>query len=340
MPKPNAAFLALLAVGAGAILNKEWVQAGNDPANDMMGTGPFKLDDRQPGVHIKLVRNENYFVSGRPFLDKITLMIFPDNTARIAALRTNAVDIMDFVPQSDMAALQENGSLTLYTEDKASVIMFAMRQDREPLGNVKVRQALASAVDREALLKSALFGRGAVLTGGPLLTPVWSAAPELKQPYGYDPQRAKQLLAEAGVPNGFKTSITTTSSFAMHQNAAVTMQAGFRAIGVDAELQAFDTATWKQKQVSGDFDIMQEVVIVTYADPDFLWSFFHSQSFWGKNLKASDVEASTRCWTPRGRARTVTIASGCIRERSSISWKPSLSRRSSRARSVAPPGTT
>ena len=302
LPTPNAAFLALLAVPPSSVVNKEWVEAGNNVADNMMGTGPFKYKDRQPGVKLELVRNERYYVPGRPNLDGITFLFFPDATARVTALRTHAVDIMDFVPQSDLGALEATKDIVLYTDKETNLFQFAMRQDKPPFDNVKVRQALASAVDREQALKASLFGRGAVLTGGPLWKSSWAYSPDVRQIYTYDPVRAKRLLAEAGFPNGFKTTILSNTSFAMHQNTAVTVQSGLKAIGVDAQLTLFDFPTAKQKTVKGEFDIVVETVIPTYADPDFLWSFFHSQSLWGQNLKLSDRDVDT--WLDQARAST------------------------------------
>ena len=89
-------------------------------------------------------------------------MFFPDETARVTALRTNAVDMMDFVPQAEQATLEATKDVVLYTDKETNLFQFAMRQDRPPFDNVKVRQALSCAVDREAALKASLFGRGAV----------------------------------------------------------------------------------------------------------------------------------------------------------------------------------
>ena len=249
-----------------------------------------------------MVRNESYYLQDRPYLDGITFMFFPDETARVTALRTNAVDFMDFVPQAEQATLEANKDIVLYTDKETNLFQFAMRQDKPPFDNVKVRQALSAAVDREAALKASLFGRGAVLTGGPLWKTSWAYSPDVKQIYTYDPARAKQLLTEAGFPNGFKTTILSNTSFAMHQNTAVTVQSGLKAIGVDAELTLFDFPTAKQKTVKGEFDIVVETVIPTYADPDFLWSFFHSQSLWGQNLKLQDKDVDT--WLDQARVST------------------------------------
>jgi glutathione transport system substrate-binding protein len=229
-------------------------------------------------------------------------MFFPDETARVTALRTKAVDIMDFVPQAEQAALEETEGITLYSDTETSLFQFAMRQDRPPFDNVLVRQALSCAVDREAALQASLFGRGAVVTGGPLWESSWAYSPDVQQIYTYDPERGRQLLAEAGFPDGFATTILSNTSFAMHQNTAVTVQAGFREIGVDAELTLFDFPTAKQKTVQGEFDVVVETVIPTYADPDFLWSFFHSQSLWGRNLKLNDPEVDA--WLDQARAGT------------------------------------
>jgi ABC-type transport system substrate-binding protein len=129
---------------------------------------------------------------------------------------------MDFVPQAEQAALEDTEGIVLYSDKETSLFQFAMRQDVPPFDNVKVRQALSCAVDREA--------------------------------------------------------------------------------GVDAELTLFDVPTAKQKTVQGEFEIVVETVIPTYADPDFLWSFFHSQSLWGQNLKLNDPEVDA--WLDQARAST------------------------------------
>src|SRR5262249_60228323 len=116
-----------------------------------------------------------------------------------------------------------------------------------PFDHIKVRQALACAVDREQALKASLFGRGAVLTGGPLWKSSWAYSPDVKQNYTYDPARAKRLLAEAGFPNGFKTTILSNTSFALHQNTPVTGQPGVEAGGAGGRVPRGDVTTSQQR---------------------------------------------------------------------------------------------
>ncbi len=306
LPSPNAAFLPMLAVPQCSIVSKAFVEAGNNLADAMLGTGPFVLRDHQPGVHLRLTRNPKYYREGRPYLDGITFSFFRDNEARVTALKTKAADIMDFVPFPELAGMEANPEMRVYFDKETNFFDFRMRQDREPFGNVKVRQALSCAVDRQAAIKAALVGRGTVVTAGPLWKASWAYSPDVKQIYAYDPDRAKKLLADAGYPNGFKTTILSNTSFAMHQNTAVTVQAGFKAVGVDAELKLYDFPTYNQKFVTGDFDIGVGTVIPSYGDPDFLWSYFHSKSLWGQNLKLSDNEMDG--WLDRARASTSQTA--------------------------------
>jgi peptide/nickel transport system substrate-binding protein len=302
LPSPNAAFLAMLAVPQCSIVSKAFVDAGNSLADTMMGTGPFVFRDHQPAVQLRLTRNPRYYVQGRPHLDGITFLFFRDSEARVAALKTKAADIMDFVPFPDQAGLEATPGMRLYYDKETNFFDFRMRQDREPFGNVKVRQALSCAVDRQAAIKAALDGRGTVVTGGPLWKASWAYSPEVKQIYPYDPERAKKLLADAGYPKGFKTTILSNTSFAMHQNTAVTVQAGFKAIGVEADLRLYDFPTYNQKFVTGDFDVGVGTVIPSYGDPDFLWSYFHSKSLWGRNLGLHDSQMDD--WLDRARAGT------------------------------------
>jgi len=302
LPSPNAAFIAMLAVPQCSIVSKAFIQAGNNLADSMLGTGPFVLRDHEPGVQLRLTRNPKYYDGGKPYLDGITFTFFRDNEARVTALKTKAADIMDFVPFPDLAGMEANPEMRVYFDKETNFFDFRMRQDREPFGNVMVRQALSCAVDRQAAIKAALDGRGTVVTGGPLWKASWAYSPDVKQIYTYDPDRAKKLLAAAGYPNGFKTTILSNTTFAMHQNTAVTVQAGFKAIGIDAELKLYDFPTYNQKNVTGDFDVEVATVIPSYGDPDFLWSYFHSKSLWGRNLKLHDDEMDG--WLDQARAST------------------------------------
>jgi len=306
LPSPNAAFLPMLAVPQCSIVSKAFVQAGNNLADAMLGTGPFVLRDHQPGVQLRITRSPKYYDAGKPYLDGITFTFFRDNEARATALKTKAADIMDFVPFPDIAGMEANPEMRVYFDKETNFFDFRMRQDRGPLGNIKVRQALSCAVDRQAAIKAALDGRGNVVTGGPLWKASWAYSPDVKQIYTYDPDRAKKLLADAGYPKGFKTTILSNTTFAMHQNTAVTVQAGFKAIGVDADLRLYDFPTANEKTVTGDFDIAVGTVIPSYGDPDFLWSYFHSKSLWGQNLKLHDDEMDR--WLDQARASTQQAA--------------------------------
>ena len=277
LSQPDAPFLAALAGSNSLIASKKLLDRGADLKNEIIGTGPFKLAERQPGVHIKLVRNEYYYFPERIYLDGITFFPYPDDTSRTSALRTGAVDIIDYVPWKDMAAIEADKRLALHSDKEGAQMFLVMRVDKPPLDNPKVRQAINYAIDKQAVLDTVFFGRGRVLGG--LGVPQWmfTYSPDRQNIYTLNPEKAKQLLAEAGYPNGFKISLLSTSTYAMHKNTAEVVQASLRKVGIDVTLDLTEWATTVARRVKGDFELHINGAGVETADPAFLGQYYHSK---------------------------------------------------------------
>lgn len=255
---PYAAFLALIEKVNAPILPKH-VYAGTDPltnpANQKpVGTGAFKFSESVKGDHYTLVRNERYFKKGQPYLDKIVVRIIPDESAASAAFERGEVDYLVFPPSRDVDRLAKLSGVT-YTEKGreafASVTYLVFNLDHPALRDVKIREAIAYAVDQKFIIDSVLAGK-AITTTGPI-------APELKtfytskvQKYPHDVTRAKQLLAQAGATN-LKLTFVGDPSVA---KLATVLKDELAQAGITLDIVQLERNVWIDRLYKArDFDI-------------------------------------------------------------------------------------
>ncbi|MFC2014956.1 ABC transporter substrate-binding protein [Chloroflexota bacterium] len=205
-----------------------------DTWKEAVGTGPFVITDSVSGSIIKMERSENYWLKNPigpgkgdalPYIDTFRILIIPDLSTRLAALRTGKVDRMGGLYDEDAAQLRESTPELIeltYTSAHGRGSPALMRTDRAPFDDIRVRKAMNLAVDNQAILDGLYDGVGQINTYPcSKITPydvlyLDLDAPdfpeEAKELYGYNPEKAKQLLAEAGYPDGFKTEILLTTT--------------------------------------------------------------------------------------------------------------------------------
>jgi len=182
----------------------------------MVGTGPFMVKSYQKGVQIAFERNPDYFMKDLPYLDGVVIEITPDSTARLSLLRAGKVDLGHMwgylVPEEAKSLKQSNPEMVMSPVLTIGQGMIYMRTDQPPFNDVRVRRAMALAIDRKAWNDSLFFGEGCIDAGPvPCAMKEWkldvSKLDPAKAKYlvGYDPAEAKKLLAQAGHPNGFTT---------------------------------------------------------------------------------------------------------------------------------------
>jgi len=171
-----------------------------------VGTGPFKLVEWIQGDRIVMEKNENYWREGYPLLDQLIFRSIPESATRVAAIQTGEVDIVTRLSAEEADSLRgiEGLEVTNYTVDRVYYIAFNNMTTGigQPTEDVRVRLAMNYAVDVQAIIDAIFNGYAAPATG--LVTPDnWGYDSEI-QPYGYDVERARELLAEAGYPDGFE----------------------------------------------------------------------------------------------------------------------------------------
>jgi peptide/nickel transport system substrate-binding protein len=232
-----------------------------------MGTGPFKFVEYVPNTRIVLERNENYWAEGLPYLDGIEMTIAADDTARTAAVVTGTVDFIEYAPLRDIPALEADASLKLAGDSNTNIRFIGFNLSKEPFDNPLVRQAIAAVVDREAMLGPTVFGYG---TPTEVLFPpdFWATLQQDVRPP--DVERAKSLMAEAGLADGFSTTITSWSQYSFLSNAAVVLQEQLRQIGIEAELNLVENATMVEQVYTGKTYDIAVTGESAYVDPNTL----------------------------------------------------------------------
>ena len=265
---PDASLLATLAGGSCFVYSEAFVKANNNDMTQVaMGTGPFKFVEYVPNTRVVLEKNTDYWEEGLPYLDGLEMTIASDDTARTAAVVTGTVDFIEYAPLRDIDSLQQNPDITLAGDSNTNIRFAGLNLTREPFDKPEVREAISLVVDRNAMLGPTVFGHGTPTAV--LFPPDYWAALQVDVPET-DIERAKQLMADAGLADGFSTTITSWSQYSFLSNAAVVLQEQLRQIGIEAELNLVENATMiEQVYTNKEFDIA-----VTgdsaYVDPNTL----------------------------------------------------------------------
>lgn len=277
----HAPFLWYVASYWAAIVPKEVVEEHGDLQSVMVGTGPFKMVEYKPGESMRLVRNEDYFVEGQPYLDEILISIIPDAVTRITALRTGAVDWAVWIDPTVLRILEGNvGIKTMQQMTTDRYTLWVNCKSGTPLDDVRVRQAITVALDRQAIIDLALVGSGE--PSGPLAPGmVEYALPISELPFYKDAPNiamAKDLLAAAGYATGFDLTIDTSPEYPLQVKAAEVVQEQLREIGINVRLNVVEWGVLIDYWVKREFDMIS-ILIAGANDPSFyFYDRFHSTS--------------------------------------------------------------
>jgi peptide/nickel transport system substrate-binding protein len=279
LDKPFAPLLTNLASALMAIVPQETVAKNGDLQKVADGTGPFILKDYVPGQMIKLERNPSYFVKGQPMLDGIEIKPMPDDTARVTAIRTGEIDLAIQLPAKDISTLKADKSVVLVGGPSTAYDYIGINTTRKPFNDVKVRQAMAYALDRQAIVDTALFGEGTVIKTGPVPPGHWAYLDSAA--YQPDLTKAKQLLAEAGYPNGFKATVKVGSAYQSQIAIAQVVQAQLKQVGITIDVKPMDWGLFLDEAVNKhDFDLTI-LGWIGFVDPDgFLYPEFKTGEKW------------------------------------------------------------
>jgi peptide/nickel transport system substrate-binding protein len=240
------------------------------------GTGPYKLEQWRRGSALALQRFDGYWGS-KPTNAEVVFQYFTDATALNNALLTNAVDVITSVQSPDsLAQFNNNPAYTVSNGASTTKLLLAYNDKVAPFDNVKVRQAIARAIDDKKLLQSIWGTYGSLI--GSFVPPTDPWYEDLTGVNAYDPASAKQLLTEAGFPNGFSFTLDTPD-YDPHPVVAQFIQSELAKVGVTVKINVITANEWYTKVYQKhDFAAtLQEHVnhrdIVFYGNPDFYWGY-------------------------------------------------------------------
>lgn len=213
---------------------------GKDFSSHPVGTGPFKFVEWVKDDHILLAKNEDYW-GNVPAIDELMIRVIPDDESRVLALESGQVDVTVRVPPLDVPRLKSEGLNVIVAPD-TRVMYIGMNNQYDMLKDKRVRQALNYAVNKEAIVQVLLQGYAHVMDSP--LTPESFAYKSLGE-YTYDPAKAKQLLAEAGYPDGFElTLMTPHGRYLMDYRVSEAVQGYLAKVGITLKVKEMEWATY------------------------------------------------------------------------------------------------
>lgn len=289
LTKPFAPFLANLTVPGASIYNRKATEAAGDKfgsdAEHTVGTGPFTMKKWTLNSELLMVKNSDYF-KGAPKLDGVDFKIVADSNTAKMMFENGQLDVFDtseaknLIPYFKQSAKWKNN---VVTGPIAGVYYFMFNENVKPLDNPKVRKAIEMAVDRKTILDQLYYGEGKVVNTiiPDDITGYNKDAQEIK----YDPTAAKQLLTEAGYPNGFDLEIFQINSEQVMLQCNQVIQSELAQLGIKVKITQLDDATYLAKRKDGVLMSYQNNWSADYNDPDnFIYTFFSA-----KNTKARSV---------------------------------------------------
>lgn len=240
MASINAAILPAKAIAEGAVATKT------------LGSGPFVLDSWEPNSREELSVNPNW-AGGEIAYDGITISVLPDETAILASLRAGQTDFA-LINDPLVATLVPNeANLQLNAVPGLAYNVLQLNPARAPMDNLKVRQAISCAVDRQDVLDTALVGEGKVT--GPLTMPAYASDPSTLFCYEQDIEKAKALMAEAGLDGFTAKVIAATGEPPVASAEAQVLQSQLAEIGVKLEIELMELSVYVDRWLAGDFDM-------------------------------------------------------------------------------------
>lgn len=230
-----------------------------------LGSGPFKVESFRPSQELVTSAFTDYW-DGAPEIDRLELPYIPEDSARLTAVNTGEVDVTWTIPPDQISQLESNSSVELVRAPSFYYWFNWFNCGREPFTNPDVRRAMWHALDVETIINE-LYGDTVELARAPIPSSVFGYAPQ--EPYEYDPERARQMLADAGHPDGFSTSVMWSSGSApIIRQFAETLISYWAEVGVEVEPQELEQAQWLDKLLALDWDMDLQTNDVSTGDAD------------------------------------------------------------------------
>jgi peptide/nickel transport system substrate-binding protein len=274
--EPQATFLTNLGMHAFGIISPEAIKKYGEKINEnAVGTGPFIFESWKPNDSVTLVKNNEYWLPEFPKLAKLIYKVIPDNSSRLIALKNGELDIMVSLNPSDLSSIESDKNLQVMLRPPLNVGYITLNNTKEPFDNVKVRQAISHAINKQGIA-DAFFNGLAEPVKNMLPSDSWAYNDEIED-YDYDLTKAKKLLSEAGYPDGFDVefSITSNSRIYMQQPSkmAEAIKTDLDKIGVNVKIVTYEWASFLDQLRNAEHTMGLIGWVGDNGDPDnFLYS--------------------------------------------------------------------
>ncbi len=255
---PKGSLLFNLAWGDAVMVSPASAESN---ASNPVGTGPFKFSEWVQGDHVELVRNPDYWGEA-PKLESVEFRFISDPTAAFAAMMAGDVDAFPVFPAPEnLAQFEADPRFSVIVGSTEGETILAINNGREPFSDIRVREAIAHAIDRQEIIDGAMFGYGTPI--GTHFAPHNPAYLDLTGMSEHDPEKAKTLLAEAGYPDGFSTTLMLPPPTYARRGGEI-VAAQLREVGIDAEIINIEWAQWLEQVFKNrDYDL----TIVSHTEP-------------------------------------------------------------------------
>jgi peptide/nickel transport system substrate-binding protein len=278
---PNASLPMTLGNKYGAVVPAGYFDDENSKNlmnSQSVGTGPFKLVEFVPNSHVVLDKNEDYWEQGMPYLDGIDFAILPNSASMLVALRNRRVDLVALSRPQDVQQVREVPGLEIERWPSLGQASIDLGSETKPLDDVRVRQAISLAVDKDEMMRASIGDFGTVLGTVPAgLQEQWGLPLDQVPRQGPDVEAAKALLAEAGLADGVTMTLTTINGYDWMDAAAVTLREQLGKVGITLDIQRVDLGVWinnfRSSQMGFTFNDW-----ATQPDPNLLfYRHFHKK---------------------------------------------------------------
>lgn len=248
-------------------------ELGKYVTENPVGTSSFKLQSRSPGEDVVLERNDDFYGEAAK-LDTVTFKVVPETASRIAEIESGTSHIAGAVESSNVERISNGENTVLDETESMSLSYIGFNTEKEPLNDEKVRQAISYGIDRQSIIDGVYDGVG-IPAAGPLAPGVFGYD-ENVEGISYDPEKAKELLAEAGYEDGLDLTIWTNDS-PERVNTAVYLQESLKEIGVNLTVEQLEWGAYLEQTAEGNHDMFILGWSTVTGDADYAtYPLFHS----------------------------------------------------------------
>ncbi|WJY13673.1 ABC transporter substrate-binding protein [Pectobacteriaceae bacterium CE90] len=264
---PSAAFLSQLALPNASVISQQALtrQGEEDFAEHPVGSGAFSVKEWDRGEKVVLVKNPYYWEANKVKLDGVEWLTLPDDNTRMLKVQAGEIDAALSIPFSRISSLQKDPNLNVELDRSTREDHLLINHSHGPLGKVAVRQAIDFAIDKKSIVDTITFGYGKIANSYIPEGALYHYADNLQRPY--DPQKAKQLLASAGVKN-LTLNYLVNAGDEVDEQIAILLQQQLAKAGITAKLQKVDPSQSWSMLVAGDYDISVMYWTNDILDPD------------------------------------------------------------------------